>query len=188
MSTYEPIVRYVAGGTVQAGDGVYVERPADDLLLKLCRKGAFAYVLTSRQMGKSSLMIRAAESLIEEGIRPVIIDLTELGANTTGEQWFRGFLEKISEVLALRISLSDRWGSNLHLGIAQRFNRFLTDVVLKEVSEPVVVFIDEIDTTLRLKFTDDFFARSGTCTTRAQITKSSLAFPLFFWGSPPPAI
>ena len=58
----------------------------------------------------------------------------------------------------MRISLSDWWGSNLHLGIAQRFNRFLTDVVLKEVSEPVVVFIDEIDTTLRLKFTDDFFA------------------------------
>ena len=36
-------------------------------------------------------MICAAESLIEEGILQVIIDLTELGANTTGEQWFRGF-------------------------------------------------------------------------------------------------
>jgi hypothetical protein len=52
-------------------------------------------------MGKSSLMIRTAEKLIQEGVKPVIVDLTELGANTTAVQWYRGFLEKISEQLDL---------------------------------------------------------------------------------------
>ena len=66
---------YTVGGTVQAGGGLYIPRKADEDLLTLCRAGTFAYVLTSRQMGKSSLMLRTAERLAQEGIRSVIIDL-----------------------------------------------------------------------------------------------------------------
>lgn len=51
---------YTTGGTVQAGGGIYLSRQADDELLRLCREGQFAYVLTSRQMGKSSLMVQTA--------------------------------------------------------------------------------------------------------------------------------
>jgi len=101
MSAPSQSLRYVAGGTVQAGDGVYVERAADAEILRLCREGAFCYVLTSRQMGKSSLMVRTAEKLLAEGVKPVIVDLTELGANTASDQWYRGFLEKIAEQLEL---------------------------------------------------------------------------------------
>lgn len=158
MSTPGPAVRYVAGGAVQAGEGVYVERPADAALLHLCREGAFAYVLTSRQMGKSSLMIRTAEELLKEGIKPVIIDLTELGARTNADQWYRGILKKLAGQLELREHVRAWWDGNQHLSVAHRFNRFLTDVVLREVPGRIVVFVDEIDTTLRLDFTDDFFA------------------------------
>jgi len=48
--------------------------------------------------------------------------------------------------------------SHQHVNVAQRFNSFLTDVVLREIPERVVIFVDEIDTTPRLDFTDDFFA------------------------------
>ena len=61
---------YTVGGTVQANQkGLYIPRCADQELLNLCRQSKFAYVLTPRQMGKSSLMIRTAERLIDEGIR-----------------------------------------------------------------------------------------------------------------------
>jgi tetratricopeptide (TPR) repeat protein len=40
----------------------------------------------------------------------------------------------------------------------QRFTNFLHDVLLAEIEGPVVIFIDEIDTTLNLDFSDDFFA------------------------------
>jgi AAA-like domain len=151
-------LRYVAGGTVQADQGVYVERATDAALLRLCREGAFAYVLTSRQMGKSSLMIRTAEQLIEEGISPVIIDLTELGGGTTANQWYRGILEKVAEQLQLSSKVARWWDSNEQQSVAQRFNGYLTSVVLREIPHRIVVFVDEIDTTLRLDFTDDFFA------------------------------
>ena len=88
-------LQFVAGGAVQAGGGVYLERDADRDLLRHCRAGDFTYVLTSRQMGKSSLMYRAAERLAEGDARPIIIDLTELGAQTTADQWYKGFLVRV---------------------------------------------------------------------------------------------
>jgi len=42
----EPTV-YTTGGTVQAAGGTYLPRRADGELLGLCRRGAFAYVLTT---------------------------------------------------------------------------------------------------------------------------------------------
>jgi hypothetical protein len=42
--------------------------------------------------------------------------------------------------------------------MAQRLTLFLERVLLAEVSGKVVIFIDEIDTTLSLPFADDFFA------------------------------
>jgi len=186
MSTPGSALHYVAGGTVQAGHGVYVERPADTTLLQLCRQGAFTYVLTSRQMGKSSLMIRTAEKLIDEGVRPVIIDLTELGASTTADQWYRGVLEKLAEQLELPVSIGRWWDTNQHLSVAQRFNDFLTNVLLREVPDRIVVFVDEIDTTLRLNFTDDFFASIRYLYNARAITKelARLSFVLLGVASP----
>jgi tetratricopeptide (TPR) repeat protein len=50
------------------------------------------------------------------------------------------------------------WREHAALGYVQRFTTFLHDVVLKEIAGRVVIFIDEIDTTLNLDFSDDFFA------------------------------
>ena len=63
---------YAVGGTVQASGVVYIPREADRELLRLCHEGEFAYVLTARQMDKSSLMVRTSESLEDEGTRTVI--------------------------------------------------------------------------------------------------------------------
>jgi hypothetical protein len=79
---------YTVGGTVQAGGGLYIPRKADEDLLALCRAGIFAYVLTSRQVGKSSLMVKTAERLYQRGIHSVIIDLTQIGVQVTAEQWY----------------------------------------------------------------------------------------------------
>ena len=149
---------FVAGGAVQAGGGVYLERDADRDLLRHCRAGEFAYVLTSRQMGKSSLMYRAAERLADGGARPVIIDLTELGAQTTADQWYKGFLVRVQEQLDLRAGASDWWDAHASYAYAHRLIRYLREVALVERPERLVLFVDEIDTTLRLDFTDDFFA------------------------------
>src|SRR3712207_7660396 len=50
----------------------YVERHADTDLFEGLSRGEFCYVLTSRQMGKSSLMVRTAARLRAVGIAVAI--------------------------------------------------------------------------------------------------------------------
>jgi len=148
---------YTVGGTVQAGGGLYIVRQADEDMLTLSRAGTFAYVLTSRQVGKSSLMVRTAEQLVKEGIRPVMIDLTGLGSKLTEEAWYLGLLTDISDKLYLDLDVVNWWRSRSQLGATQRLTQFFREVVLTKIAEPIVVFVDEIDSTLGLPFTDDFY-------------------------------
>jgi WD40 repeat protein len=62
ISSYAPF--YVAGGTLPRDAVSYVHRHADDGLFEGLRQGEFCYVLTSRQMGKSSLMVRTSARLL----------------------------------------------------------------------------------------------------------------------------
>ncbi len=66
----------------------YVERSADRELLAALRELEYCYVLDSRQIGKSSLMVRTAVRLREAGKRVAVLDLTTIGQNLTAEQWY----------------------------------------------------------------------------------------------------
>ena len=59
---------YVIGGTLRRDAPSYVERRADRDLYEGLSAGKFCYVLTARQMGKSSLMVRTAARLREDGL------------------------------------------------------------------------------------------------------------------------
>ena len=150
---------YTVGGTVQANEGgLYIARQADAELLRLCEESKFAYVLTPRQMGKSSLMIRTAETLIDADKQAVIIDLTQLGTQLSADEWYSDFLDLVASQLMLATDVKAWWKANAQSGRTLRLTRFFQEVVLAEVAEPIVVFVDEIDTTLSLDFTDDFYA------------------------------
>src|SRR6266540_2732397 len=60
---------FVAGGTVPVGSAAYVTRRADEELFQELLRGEFCYILTSRQMGKSSLMARTAARLRANGLQ-----------------------------------------------------------------------------------------------------------------------
>jgi len=150
--------RWVLGGTLRRDEPSYITRPADAELLRLTQAGEYCNVLAPRQMGKSSLMVRTVERLKAEGVRMVVIDLTAIGADVTVEEWYFGLVSRISRQLRLDSDEQAWWQARAERSPVQRFTEYLHDVALAEVREPIVVFIDEIDSTLRLKFTDDFFA------------------------------
>jgi hypothetical protein len=83
---------YQTGGNLPQNAPSYVERQADTDLYEGLQRGEFCYVLTARQMGKSSLMVRTAARLREEGIAVAVLDLTAIGQNLTVEQWYDGLL------------------------------------------------------------------------------------------------
>lgn len=149
---------YYVTGTVPIGTAVYIERTADNDLLRLCLDSAYVYILTARQLGKSSLMVHTAQRLDARGVRTVKIDLQGLGKPEIADQWYLGLLVLIGEQLYLETAVIEEWwDANAHLGRAQRTRDFFSDVLLGEVDTPIVVFIDEIDTTIDLNYTDDFF-------------------------------
>ncbi|MBN2004038.1 MAG: AAA-like domain-containing protein [Anaerolineae bacterium] len=150
---------YVTGGTVQAGGGIYISRPADEELLRHCLAGDFCYVFTARQMGKSSLMVHTAQQLADKQVCAARIDLTDIGTNVSSDQWYLGMIYTIVNQLGLDVDYAAWWEKYEHLGETQRFGLFLRQIVLQTIDKPIVIFIDEIDTTLSLKFSaDDFFA------------------------------
>jgi len=149
---------YAVGGTVQAANGMYVARAADDELMRLCRAGKYAYVLSTRQVGKSSLMIETSRRLAKESVCCAIVDLSRIGGGATPEQWYLSVLDGICDRLSLDIDLSTWWKNHDALAITERLICFFREVVLAQTEEPIIIFLDEIDTTLRLPFSDDFYA------------------------------
>jgi len=150
---------FVVGGTMYSQTPSYIKRPADEELLQITTSGKFGYILASRQMGKSSLMIRTVYALRQQGICTAIIDLSEIGTHDfTAEEWYLSLLYELEYELELSVNPEQWWHDHAALTPVRRFTDFLRNVVLQEIQGQVVVFIDEIDTTLRLKFTDDFFA------------------------------
>ncbi len=150
---------YVTGGTLSRDALCYVTRQADRELYDCLRKGSFSYVLTARQMGKSSLMVRTASRLRDEGVGVVVLDLTAIGQNLSAEQWYGGLLTQVAQQLGLEDELEEFWDSHPGLGPLQRWMQAIRRVVLPRYPGRVVIFIDEIDAVRSLPFsTDEFFA------------------------------
>lgn len=159
MTSY-PSVRaefFTVGGALRHNAPSYVPRPADIRLRELVLQGELCYVLTTRQMGKSSLMIRTARYLQQQGIRTAIVDLTGIGT-APPEQWLLSFLDEVHTQLGLQVELETWWKEHQAYTPINRFTRFIREVIPQEINQQVVIFVDEVDAALRLNFSDDFFA------------------------------
>jgi tetratricopeptide (TPR) repeat protein len=149
---------FVVGGTLGREAASYVRRPVDEEILRLTLAGEYCNVLAARQTGKSSLMVRTSERLKREGVRSVIIDLTSIGSAVSPSEWYFGLLSRLKTELKLEVDEQAWWQARSEKSPIQRFSDFLREVVLEEIPEKIVIFVDEIDSTLKLDFTDDFFA------------------------------
>ncbi|MGZ8214111.1 MAG: SUMF1/EgtB/PvdO family nonheme iron enzyme [Methylosarcina sp.] len=157
---------FQAGGTLKADSPGYIERRADRELYECARDGAYAYVLTSRQMGKSSLMTRIAARLRREGVKVAVLDLTGIGGDAgsmLADKWYFGLANAMLRELELAFALAAWWKEHALLPPLNRLMNFFQDVVLAHLDGNIVVFIDEIDTTIKLPFSDDFFAAIRAC-------------------------
>jgi WD40 repeat protein len=164
---FSPIDFYFTGGTMGREAPSYIERRADTEIFEALRRGEFCYVLTSRQMGKSSLMIRTEARLKQVGVNVAALDLTAVGQNLAIEKWYVGLLVQIGQRLNLEDDLIDFWLSESMLGPMQRWIKAISEVVLPQCPGDLVIFIDEVDTVRSLPFsTDEFFAGIRECYNR----------------------
>lgn len=155
-------VPFQVGGTLRVDDPTYIRRRADDELSEGLQRGELCYVLTSRQMGKSSLMLQTKRYLSQVGWRCVALDLTSIGTEgITPSQWYKG----ICAQLWLGFDLGEykqfqAWWSGQSGNAPQHYlTACLGKIIESYPQQSVVIFIDEIDSVLALNFPiDDFFA------------------------------
>ncbi len=155
----------VGGGSLHVEDPTYVVRSADQDFYDGLKTGQFCYVLNSRQMGKSSLRVRTMHRLQNEGIACADIDLAGIvSKQTTEEQWYRDIIKELVSGFQLKVDRRTWWRQHDDLTPVHRFNVFIEEVLLEQVRQNIVIFVDEIDSILRLDFSiDDFFDLIRAC-------------------------
>ena len=136
---------FQVGGNVDPDSPSYILRDADDELFELVKRGEYCNVLTARQMGKSSLIVRTRNRLQEkdQNVHSAFIDLNIIGAQqVTADQWYFSLLGEIRKQLNLAVDEKAWWAARQKLGPIQRFTGFLREIVLQQISGQVVIFID----------------------------------------------
>ncbi|WNZ22466.1 hypothetical protein HJG54_06040 [Leptolyngbya sp. NK1-12] len=156
---------YQVGGSLEYQHPTYVERQADHDLFHHLKDGHYCYVLNSRQMGKSSLRVQVMKRLKQAGVRCGSIDITGIGSNVTPAEWYGAIVSELLRGFGLsrKVDFRTWWREQEVLSPIQRLKEFIENILLQEFSQPVVVFIDEIDSILKISFKDDFFAFIRAC-------------------------
>ncbi|MBW4569871.1 MAG: CHASE2 domain-containing protein [Tolypothrix carrinoi HA7290-LM1] len=159
--------KYQVGGCLTSNAPSYVERIADSQLYEALQEGEFCYVLNSRQMGKSSLLVRTRHRLQQQGFICASVDLTNVGCENITPQWYKGVVGELWSSFKLlgKINLKAWWQEHEDIPLLQRVSRFISEVLLVQFpNKRLFIFIDEVDSIKSLDFSvDDFFALIRFC-------------------------
>ncbi len=125
-------------------------------------------------MGKSSLRVQVAKQLQEDGIACTTVDLSGIGnSNITADQWYADIIMRLVRNLRLspQINVRDWLAQRQDFSPVGRLGELLQSVLPELIKQPIVIFFDEIDSTLSLPFnTDDFFALIRSCHEHQRLT------------------
>jgi hypothetical protein len=154
----QPVSLETPEGTMDLESGFYVERSSDAVALAaIQRQGVTITIKGPRQMGKSSLLMRAMNTAVETGKRVAFLDfqLIDRTALTNADLFFHQFCSWLTDELEMEDRVDEYW--NMPLGNSQRCTRYMQRYLLKELGSPLVLAMDEVESIFDTDFRSDFF-------------------------------
>ena len=152
---------FSVGSPLHAVRAGYVRRRADDLLYEAVRAGRYAHVIAPDRSGKSSLVAATAARLEHNGFHVAVLDLEQIGDRDAGldaGRWYYNVAYRLLRQLRIRYDLQPWWQDKSILSNAQRLSEFYAEVILQNLQQRVVIFIDEIQCIEDLAFADQLLA------------------------------
>lgn len=143
---------------VRAG---YIRRDGDQQLFEALVSGSNAHVIAPARSGKTSLVSAVSAQLQIHDIRVAVINLAQISERDGGTdvgRWYYNIAYRLIRQLRLKTDLQAWWQGKSMLSNRQRLLEFYTEVVLKNIQDRVVIFIDEIDCIARQPFAEQLLA------------------------------
>ena len=146
-------------GTVSLDSPFYVRRDVDDRIEeRLQGRGTTVLLRGARQVGKSSLLVRAAASAETAGRRVSRIDFQLM--DNEQRQSLKTLLRHLAFSMAADLKIDrepdefwdDRRGSKASM------TKFVEQAVLKSTAAPIVLCLDEVDSAFGTAYCNDFFS------------------------------
>lgn len=125
----------------------YVPRPPaeDQAFHELNRPGGLLRIKAPSNTGKTSLLLRALEYARQEGARTVLINIQEADTAILEDigLFLRWFCRNVAQQLNLENKLDDYWDEEIGNKVSCKI--YFREYLLAQLSEPVVLALDEID-------------------------------------------
>ena len=139
----------------------YVRRSADEMLYQTLVTGNYAHVIAPDRTGKSSLIAATSARLQNNGFKVAVLNLSQIverdGGSDAG-RWYYSIAYRLLRQLRLKVDLQTWWQDNSVLSNRQRFVELFADVILQNIQERIVVFVDEIQYIADLPFDEQLLA------------------------------
>ncbi len=145
-------------GTMDPESIFYIERPEDKLVFDILKGRRFTVIIKGpRQVGKSSLLVRAVKNEEDSKKRIALLDFQLLDNSTICDQetFFRRFCSWISDEIGLMDKTNQYWKPEL--GPVLCCTRYISRYILPASPGGLLIAIDESERIFGSPFRSDFF-------------------------------
>jgi len=159
---------FITDSVLPPDSAAYIERQADDALFDAILAGQSCTIFAPHDMGKSSLIARAARRLQQQGVNTAIVDLSGSGSIVDAAQLYLLLLKRLTHQFGLAVNPEEWWAERAPTDASQHFSDFLQEAVLPALDGPIAIFVDGINAPLNRDFFDGFTAALQACLERSR--------------------
>lgn len=146
------------GGAMSASSRFYCVRESDKEFHTAIERGDATILLSgSRQVGKSSQLVRGVQQGIQKGLRVVVTDFQSLDDEIlqSKTRLFQALAGQLYDILQPARAPEEQW--NGRRSDNDNFSSYLKNVVLTAEQPPLIWFMDEVDRLFEFEYRNNVF-------------------------------